>query len=80
MLKGLVIKQIQMRNQGKGMLKDTNLKNLLQPCDKPMVKCLLEKSIKDNYSPNDERGIFTLSVLKIKSKPNCNYRKNETNV
>ena len=59
MLKGLVIKQIQMRNQGKGMLKDTSLKNLLQSCDKPMVKCLLEKSIKGDDSPNNERGIFT---------------------
>jgi hypothetical protein len=80
MLKGLVIKQIQMRNQGKGMLKDTSLKNLLQSCDKPMVKCLLEKSIKGDDSPNNERGIFTLTVVKIKSKPNCNCRKNETNV
>jgi hypothetical protein len=43
-----------------------------------MVKCLLEKSIKDDYSPNDERGIFTLSDVKIKSKPNCNCCKNET--
>ena len=69
-----------MRNQGKSMLKDISLKNLWQLCDKPMVKCLLEKSIKDDVSPNDEIGVFTLSVVKIKLKPNCNCRKNETNV
>ena len=81
MLKGLVIKQIQMRNQGKSMLKDISLKkNLLQSCDKLMVKCLSKKSIKDDDNPNDERGVFTLSVVKIESKPNFNCRKNETNV
>ena len=31
-----------------------------------MVKCLSEKSIKDDDSPNNERGVFTLSVVKIK--------------
>jgi hypothetical protein len=45
-----------------------------------MVKCLSEKSIKDDDSPNDERGAFTLSVVKMESKPDCNCRKNETNV
>jgi hypothetical protein len=75
MLKGLIIKQIQMRNQGKSMLKDISSKNLWQSCDKPMVKCLLEKSIKDDDSSNDERGIFTLLVVKIELKPNCNCRK-----
>ena len=80
MLKGLIIKQIQMRNHGKSMLEDISLKNLWQSCDKPMVKCLLEKSIKGNDNPNDERGVFTLSVVKIELKPDCNCRKNETNV
>jgi hypothetical protein len=45
-----------------------------------MVKCLSEKSIKDDDSPNDERGVFILLVVKIELKPNCNFRKNETNV
>ena len=45
-----------------------------------MVKCLSEKSVKDDDSPNDERGVFTLSVVKTESKPNCNCHKNETNV
>jgi hypothetical protein len=64
-----------MRNQGKSMLEDISSKNLCQSCDKPMIKCLLEESIKGDDSSNDERGILTLSVVKIESKPNCNCRK-----
>ena len=55
-------------------------KNLLHSCDKPMVKCLSAKSIKDDDSQNNERGVFTLSVVKIETKPNCNCRKNEYDV
>ena len=77
MLNGLVIKQIQMRNQGKSI---SLKKNLLQSCDKPMVKCLSAESIKDDDSQNNERGVFTLSVVKTETKPNCNCRKNEYDV
>ena len=45
-----------------------------------MVKCLSEKSIKENDSPNNERGVFTLSVVKTEMKPNCNCRENEYDV
>jgi hypothetical protein len=79
MPKGLAIKHIQMRNQGKIMLKDKSSRKLYQSSDKPMVKCLLEKLIKDDYSPNDEKGIFTLTVVKIKSRPILQLSKNETN-
>jgi hypothetical protein len=36
--------------------------------------------IKDDDSPNDERGVFTLPVVKTQTKSNCNCRKHETNV
>ena len=71
MLKGLVIKQIQMCNQGKSI---SLKKNLLQSCNKPMVE------MKDDDSPNDERDVFTLPVVKTQTKSNCNCRKHETNV
>ena len=77
MLNGLVITQIQMRHQGKSI---SLKKNLLQSCDKPMVKCLSAKSIKDDDSQNNKRGVFTLSVVKTEMKPNCNCRRNEKNV
>ena len=35
------------------------------------------KSIKDDDSQNNERGVFTLSVVKTEMKPNCNCHKNE---
>jgi hypothetical protein len=76
MLKGLVIKQIQMRNQGKSMLKDISLKKSF--CSHAINRWSRSK-IKDD-SPNDERGVFTLSVVKTETKPNCNCRKNEYDV
>jgi hypothetical protein len=40
-----------------------------------MVECLSAKSIKDDNNLNNEKGVFTLSVVKTEAKPNCNCRK-----
>jgi hypothetical protein len=45
-----------------------------------MIKCLSAKSIKDDDNLSNERGVFTLSVVKTEAKPNCNCRKNEYDV
>ena len=66
MLAGFAIKQIQMRNQGKNI---SLKKNLSRSCNKPMVE------IKDDDSPNDERCVFTLPVVKTQTNSNCNCRK-----
>jgi hypothetical protein len=36
--------------------------------------------MKDDDSPNDERGVFALPVVKTQMKSNCNCHKHETNV